>query len=265
VELLDGQLGSRTPSRRPQLDVGVGVGVAALGSPFGSEDDEAEIAAAELLGHEGSRRLSRSPQSTELVGAGVADDDSWRRLRELDLGPLGLLDGVDEAPCLLLAVVGGSVGATEDVWWFRLADEACVLDWQLESRRCCTMLHDDDAAPAPLGSSVGVLEGGVVKWWLLLLIDELAEHPGSSGEQSDEESGDTRGSRFDDEGDIGVSLEDDASVWFLPFVPAPKPAILPSALLFTNERLACECEDDCDASAESRVIKARVQKRQIYK
>jgi hypothetical protein len=43
-ELLDGQLGSRRPSRRPQLDVGVGVGVgvgvAALGSPLGSEDDE---------------------------------------------------------------------------------------------------------------------------------------------------------------------------------------------------------------------------------
>jgi hypothetical protein len=125
---------------------------------------------------------------------------------------------------------GGSVGAAEGVWCFRLADEACVLDWQLGSRRCCTMLHDDDA-PASLGSSVGVLEGGAVKWWLLLLIElleEPAKHPGSSGEQSDSESGDTVGSRFDDEGDVipdGVSLEDDAPVWFLPFPPAPKPVV----------------------------------------
>jgi hypothetical protein len=48
---------------------------------------------------------------------------------------------------------------------------------------------------------------------------------GSNGEQSCNEFGDTVASRFEDEGNLipdGVSLEDDASEWFLPFPAAPK-------------------------------------------
>jgi hypothetical protein len=57
-------------------------------------------------------------------------------------------------------------------------------------------------------------------------LEEPAKHPGSSGEQSDNEPGDTEGARFDD--DIipdGVLLDDEAPVWFLPFPPAPKPVV----------------------------------------
>ena len=60
------------------------------------------------------------------------------------------------------------------------------------------------------------------------LLEEPAKHPGSSGEQSDNEPGDAAGSRFDDEGDVipdVESLEDEAPVWFLPFPPAPKPVV----------------------------------------
>ena len=85
----------------------------------------------------------------------------------------------------------------------RAADETDVLDWQLGSMRCWKMLHDD-APPSP-ELSLGVLDGAAVKWWvlllLLLLLLLLAEHPISSGEQSDDESGDTVGSRFDDDAD----------------------------------------------------------------
>src|SRR5258705_11826554 len=90
-------------------------------------------------------------------------------------------------------VVAASVVVADDPrCLLRAANEADVLDWQLGSMRCWKMLHDD-APPSP-ELSLGVLDGAAVKRWVLfLLLLLLAEHPISSEEQSNDESGATLG------------------------------------------------------------------------